>query len=336
MSEQRNASAKRWEGVLLAAGSLLWLAIAQELAARAATGLGAKLLGGTAVSALQGSMTLFLVVLGLQIASRRSAGGSWRQQTGLIQRPTSAREWGLGVAVGWAAVVASVLPLVLMRSLHVSFWQGWRGMAATVFSLAGVAAGTLAIELVYRCFAFAQLSKGLGRFLAAVVLIGLYGVLYGQAGPRGVLVGCALAGLFLTGWVRTHAVWLPWGLHMGWVVSLGLIFGLPVESGADLSGLVLAEVRSALLDFPSTGPSGMGWTAVVVVVSLAVLVWVTRNYAWSYTHPVIVAGGYPMEAAPPPAHAAMEAIAASRPAPLVQIAAAAPPPRADVGPTKQD
>ena len=43
---------------------------------------------------------------------------------------------------------------------------------------------------------------------------------------------------------------------------------------------------------------------------------ITGEYAWAYTHPPIVAGGYPMDVAPPAAHIAMEAVA---PAPLGQI-----------------
>jgi hypothetical protein len=44
---------------------------------------------------------------------------------------------------------------------------------------------------------------------------------------------------------------------------------------------------------------------------------VTKDWAWAYTLPEIVAGGYAVEVAPPPAHTAMEKAAA--PPPLVQI-----------------
>jgi hypothetical protein len=52
-----------------------------------------------------------------------------------------------------------------------------------------------------------------------------------------------------------------------------------------------------------------------------VLVRVTGDYAWEYTHPPIVAGGYDVTVAPPAAHLAMEQAAQTAPAPagLVQI-----------------
>jgi hypothetical protein len=56
----------------------------------------------------------------------------------------------------------------------------------------------------------------------------------------------------------------------------------------------------------------------VLVVGIAVLVRVTRDYAWDYTFKPIVAGGYPTDVAPPAAHIAMEKEASVTPS-LVQI-----------------
>ena len=252
-----------------------------------------------------------------------------------MRRLSAVHEWGLGVAVAWGAVVLSVFPLVIFRSLHVTFWVGWRGLVATIFSIVGVAATSLAVEMVYRGFAFAHLSKGLGRISAVLILILIYGAVYGRQGPRNLLVACALSTLFFTGWLRTHAVWMSWGLHLGWALSLGLLFGLPLTDGGDLSGMVMAQVRGGLISFPALGPSGMVWTALVLLVAAAVLSLATREYAWRYTHPVIIAGGYPMEAAPPPAHSAMQTSAGAGSSPLIQIATP-PGARADVGVTNED
>ncbi len=39
-----------------------------------------------------------------------------------------------------------------------------------------------------------------------------------------------LAGVLLSiAWLRTHGLWLPWGLHFAWNASLGILFGLPVS-----------------------------------------------------------------------------------------------------------
>ena len=64
--------------------------------------------------------------------------------------------------------------------------------------------------------------------------------------------------------------------------------------------------------------------AMALLVGLIVLVRVTREYAWNYTHAPIVAGGYPMEAKPPAAHVAMEQEQQNRPPALVQILPTSP------------
>jgi uncharacterized protein len=43
------------------------------------------------------------------------------------------------------------------------------------------------------------------------------------------------------------------------------------------------------------GPEGSAVAAVVLLGSLGVLMWVTRDYAWEYAQPVIVAGGIPVD-----------------------------------------
>ena len=43
-------------------------------------------------------------------------------------------------------------------------------------------------------------------------------------------IGITLAGLFLGfGYIRTHQLWLPIGLHIGWNFSEGVVFGFPVS-----------------------------------------------------------------------------------------------------------
>ena len=52
---------------------------------------------------------------------------------------------------------------------------------------------------------------------------------------------------------------------------------------------------------------------------MAVVYRVTRDYAWDYTQPVIIPGGYPMDVPPTAAHTAMEQQATATSQPLVQI-----------------
>ncbi len=43
------------------------------------------------------------------------------------------------------------------------------------------------------------------------------------------------------------------------------------------------------------GPEGSAVAAIVLLGSLGVLMWVTRDYAWEYAQPVVIAGGIPVD-----------------------------------------
>jgi hypothetical protein len=49
--------------------------------------------------------------------------------------------------------------------------------------------------------------------------------------------------VFAIAYLRTRALWFPWGLHFSWNASMGLIFGLPVSGIDDFSVLVHARAR---------------------------------------------------------------------------------------------
>jgi hypothetical protein len=142
------------------------------------------------------------------------------------------------------------------------------------------------------------------------------------------------AGVLLSiGWLRTHGLWLPWGLHFAWNASMGVLFGLPVSGITDFSSVVQTRAIGARwLTGGDYGPEGALFTLLVLVVGIVVLVRATRDYAWDYTHKPIVAAGYPMDVPPPAAHDAMEKEA--KPASLVQILPSTPQSRSVEEPPK--
>jgi hypothetical protein len=83
-----------------------------------------------------------------------------------------------------------------------------------------------------------------------------------------VLIGVVLAIAYL----RTRALWLPWGLHFGWNASLGLLFGLPV-SGLRMFNVVdrTSVSGSRWLTGGSYGPEASVPGTVAVIVGLVVV-----------------------------------------------------------------
>jgi hypothetical protein len=140
--------------------------------------------------------------------------------------------------------------------------------------------------------------------------------------------------LFCLCWQRTHGLWLLWGLHFAWAASTGVLFGLPLGGDVSFSSVIDTRAIGPLwLTGGSYGPAAAALSILVVLAAIPVLVRLTADYAWNYTHPPIIPGGYDVTIAPPAAHVAMEqsALAAEpvNPASLVQILPATPRDRRD-------
>jgi hypothetical protein len=195
-------------------------------------------------------------------------------------------------------------------TLHIQFWTQPRAFALLLLNLFTLAVAALAEEVAFRGYTFRRLIEAIGPVAATIVMSLLFGlghVLNPGATWASTLV-TILAGVLLSvAWLRTHGLWLGWGLHFAWNASMGILFGLPVSGINDFASIVQTRAFGRLwLTGGDYGPEGAGFTVIVLMLGIAVLVRLTRDYAWHYTYVPIVAAGYPMEAAPPAAHVAME------------------------------
>jgi len=302
-----------------------WFLASDVLARRAARGLSERLNIDAGRPLLAALFLLFLLAVGfsiLQAIAHRNP--KLREILGLPKRATSLREWILGVAVGWGCVVLAVLPMALTGKLAVHLWTQPRAVWLLLLNLGTLAIAALAEEVAFRGYPFRRLIEAVGPVAATIGMSLLFG--FGHALNPGAtwtsVFVTMLAGLLLSvAWLRTHGLWLPWGLHFAWNASIGVLFGLPISGNSDFASLVQTRTFGPLwLTGGSYGPEGAGFTAIVLLVGVAVLVRITRDYAWDYTHKPIVARGYALEVQPPPAHVAMEQQAPSTAATsLVQI-----------------
>lgn len=307
--------------------AMAWYVSSQILAARSARGITNRFNVDAAQSLVASLFLLFLLAVGFSLLANISR----RPQTlrgilGLPRRATAIREWLLGAAIGWGAVVLSILPLAVTGSLSISLWTEPRAFGLIFVNLAAVAAGTLAEEIVFRGYPFRSLIDAIGPTRATVVLSLCYALVHTLRGDGsfGAFFITFVAGVLLAlGWLRTHGLWLPWGLHFAWNASLGILFGLPVTGTVDGSTVIQSTIdgRTSFTggDF---GPEAGLFTIVVLAAAIVVLIRTTRDYEWHYTHPTIVAGGFPMDVPPPSAHVAMEQQVQQPP--LVQILPSTP------------
>jgi len=314
----------------LSIAAVAWFLVARELAARSASGISQRLDLLALGSLLKPLFLIFLLLVGfsvLDFLSRRRS--STRDLLGLPIRRTSREEFGVGAAIGWSAALLSILPILLFGSLRIQLWTEPRALLYTVFTLAGAALGALALEIVFRGYAFRRLIDAIGPTGATLSMSLFYGLLFafspGSTSLSVVVIGL-LALLLSLGWLRTHALWLPWGLNFAWTAILGLLFGLPTTGSTDLSSVVqTTPLGRRLVTGGDFGPEGAPLTAIVLLLAIAALLRLTRNYAWIYTHAPIIPGGYPVDVPPPAAHTAMsEQSAPPPPPPLIQILPSTP------------
>jgi membrane protease YdiL (CAAX protease family) len=299
-----------------------WLAM-EVIAGRAARGIALRFELLSEESLLSAIFLLFLLAIGFSILQKITGNpASWRDVLGLPKRATAKNEWAIGATIGWGIVLVAVLPMALAGSMHVHFWTQPRAFWLLAVNLATMLVTALVEEVSFRGYPFQRLIEAIGPVGATLAISVFFGLLH-AFNPDATLISVmitVLAGVLLSvAWLRTHGLWLGWGLHFAWNASMGLLFGLPVSGVTRFSAVVETRAIGPMwLTGGAYGPEGSLVAVVAIVIGLVVLVRMTRDYAWDYTRSPIIAAGYPVDVAPPAAHTAMEQ-EAPKPAALVQI-----------------
>jgi uncharacterized protein len=156
----------------------------------------------------------------------------------------------VGLIAGAAMVTVAVLPIAIGYHLGFHFVLSRRSLTLATTVVFILATGAMAEELAFRGYPFQRLVDATG----AAAAIGLSSALFGTVHLRNphasmfslintVAIGIVMAVAYL----RTRALWLPWGLHFGWNLTLGLLLGLPVSGLLQFAVVVRAN------------PTGPGW-----------------------------------------------------------------------------
>jgi uncharacterized protein len=317
--------------------ALMYAFIADVISHRAANGLSS----GDWAPLVDRLIMLFLLLVGfsaLGVAFRHGSRRSMGEIAGLITRPGMWREFGTGTAVGWGLLLLTIVPSVFIGGLGVTLWTGAHQWFLLILDLLVLAAGALCEEMIFRGFPFQRLAASIGTTLGTV-LISICFVLvhYQPEMPHAAVFAVFLLSLILCiAYLRTRALWLPWGLHFAWNAAMGPLFGLPLSRYRGFSSGFSPVVQSLPLGPPSLtgadyGPEGSVVAVFVLCFGLWLIMRVTREYAHRYGFPEIIAGGIPVdiEAAARRQHEATMRAAQPAAPKLVQISelpqAAAPP-----------
>lgn len=301
--------------------AVVYFVIARFLAYKAAQGFGF----GEALPLVRNFFLLFLEIIGFGYMTL--AFDHVRQplrSMGLARRPGWMREFALGAAIGWGMMVVVVLCMALAGALYVQFWGASHAFVLLVIQLCALAIGTLALEVAFRGYPFQRLIEAFGPFAATVMACIVFGLLRmesPEAGTAGIWVSGIAAVLLSIAYLRTRALWLPWGLHFAWLASMGVLFGLPIAGDTQAATVVQTSTYGPFwMTGGDYGPEA-GWLAAfVLIVGLFMLVRVTRDLSWKYNQPELKPAGIPMDVPhPAPVSPAIKVEQPSQPQ-FVQIA----------------
>lgn len=300
--------------------------VAQFLADQAAQGFSV----GIALPLVRNTFLLFLEIIGFGYMGLAFDGTRQPLRAmGFVRRPGQRlgrlREFALGAALGWGMMVAVALVLALAGILYVHFSWGPRAFLLLAMQLGVLATGALASEVALRGYPFQKLIEAFGSFTATVMACIFFGLLRMEspgAGTAGLWVSGIAALLLSLAYLRTRALWLPWGIHFAWLASMGALFGLPMAGNTAAATVVQTDTYGPRwMTGGDYGPEA-GWLAfLALLVGVFVLLRVTRELSWRVNQPELQPAGIPVDIPhPAPALPATQTSSAAVAPSLVQIA----------------
>jgi uncharacterized protein len=274
----------------------IYFYIAQSISVHAAHGLASD----AYAPLVERTVLLFLLVVGFAAMGRvfnRQRGPI--RAMGLVFRPGWQREFGLGAALGWGMLLVCILPLVLSGGLIITFWTLPRQFGILLIDLLLLAVASLAEEVAFRGYPFQRLIDAMGPTMATIVFSFAFAGLHmfnPWASRASFLVTVFGSWLLSIGYLRTRALWVPWGWHFAWNASMCLLFGLPVSGITQFSPVIQSNtVGPTWMTGGDYGPEASTVTAIVLLIGMFVVYRTTRGLAYLHTQPVIVAAGIPVD-----------------------------------------
>ncbi len=160
-----------------------------------------------------------------------------------------AQDTVVGLLIGAGMVVIAGASIVVGAELQLRAVLSMRTLVRIVPVVVVIASGAMAEELAFRGYPFQRLIESTGKWPAVLIMSGLFGSVH-LRNPDASLLGfintVLVGALFCLAYLRTWSLWLPFGLHVGWNATLGLILGLPVSGLREFAVVVRGSTRNAV------------------------------------------------------------------------------------------
>jgi uncharacterized protein len=227
------------------------------------------------------SLALLLLVgaFSLMLRYLDQIDGGLLAAQGLPMRKAALRDIWKGFGLGFLLIALSVIAIAVFGSLEITAMLNAVTVRRAVIVVMLLLSGAMFEEVMFRGYPFQRLVESIGPWGAILVLSVLFGAVHLQNPNAGgvlswgffntITVGVLLALAYL----RTKALWVPFGFHFAWNFALGVVFGLPVSGLSMFSVIVRSHATgSKLLTGGNYGLEASLTGAVVIVLGILIVI----------------------------------------------------------------
>ena len=186
------------------------------------------------------------------------------------------RQFAAGLGLGASLISADVAAIAWLGTLHTHFHLSIHMAFRAAGTVTLLFFGALLEELTFRGYPFQKLTEACGVIWAVVFLSALFGAVHlanPQAGGVSFFNTIAVGLVFALARIRSGSLWFSTGLHFGWNVFQGVVFGLPVSGLNEFATVVSSSaIGPSWLTGGDYGPEASATCATVLVLALP-LVW---------------------------------------------------------------
>jgi uncharacterized protein len=229
---------------------------------------------------------LLLPILLLAVYSRTVRSLERRRAFELALNPGIAL-FPTGLVVGIAAISGYVLVLLAAGAAHVTSGISSGGLLSLGNEFFVPWLTAVGEELLFRAVLFRVTEEMLGTAAAVLISATLFGLSHAAnpgANPTALMaLALGMGGLLAFAFAATRNLWFPIGLHMGWNMAEGFLYGLPNSGLTDPLQLARTSITGqSAMTGGNFGPEGSVILVVLCMLISAILLWITlRTHRWT-------------------------------------------------------
>lgn len=188
-----------------------------------------------------------------------------------------------GFALGAGMICIAVLGIAILGHLSFTVRLNAHTIGLLIAAMFILTTGAMLEELMFRGYPFQRLVDAAGAVGAIIAMSALFGAAHignPHASFWAVTNTIAVGVLLCIAYLRRRNLWLPWGIHFGWNVVLGVIFGLPVSGLNEFAVVIHGRASGpAWLTGGAYGIEGGALGTFAIAFGFLPLLWFTRHRA---------------------------------------------------------